>query len=119
MKKLTQTEILHRVLDCKEELGLDTLPTAVQVKQYAGMDWVILKRIGGLKGVSEMTGIPLAKPQRPPKYAKTDGNGEYTSKRKPRSSRADKIEAEMRKQGLSYKDWQTADTLKRVEGLAW
>lgn len=116
MTKLTQTEILQRVLDCKRKLGLDTLPTAVQVKQYAGMDWVILKRIGGLKGISSMTGIPLVRPQR---HAKTDENGEYTSGRKPRPSRADKIEAEMRKIGLHYSDWQKVGTLKREEGKAW
>ena len=91
--KLTQTEIIRRVLDCKETLGLNTLPSRAHLK--------------------EMTGIPMAPNPRRAK-AKVDDTPVPI-----RPSRADKIEAEMRKQGLSYKDWQTADTLKRVDGVAW
>lgn len=111
--KLTDKEILRRVLDCKERLGIDTLPLRSQLKDMTGLDSNILCRVGGLKGISEMTGIPMAPNPRRAK-AKVDDTPVPI-----RPSRADKIEAEMRKQGLSYKDWQTADTLKRVDGVAW
>ncbi|MCO7124148.1 hypothetical protein NIA71_19710 [Ihubacter massiliensis] len=111
--KLTQTEIIQRVLDCKEALGLNTLPLRQQLKEMTGLDSNLLSRVGGLKGLSEMTGIPMAPNPRRAK-AKVDDTPVPI-----RPSRADKIEAEMRKQGLSYKDWQTADTLKRVDGVAW
>ena len=111
--KLTQAEIIRRVLDCKETLGLDTLPLRSQLKEMTGLDSNLLNRVGGLKGISETTGIPMAPNPRRAKVKVDDTPVPI------RPSRADKIEAEMRKQGLSYKDWQTADTLKRVEGMAW
>ncbi len=111
--KLTQAEIIRRVLDCKETLGLNTLPSRAQLKEMTGLDSNLLNRVGGLKGISETTGIPMAPNPRRAKVKVDDTPVPI------RPSRADKIEAEMRKQGLSYKDWQTADTLKRVEGMAW
>lgn len=112
-KKLTQTEIIRRVLACKEALGLNTLPTMAQLKELDGIDQNLLKRVGGLKGISEMTGIPMAPNPRRTKVVETKAPAPI------RPSRAPEIEAEMRKIGRSYKDWQTADTLKRVEGVAW
>ena len=58
MRKKTDTEILKAILDCKRELGLDTLPSARQVKA-AGVCSGQLVRIGGLSNVSRMTGIPM------------------------------------------------------------
>ena len=111
--KLTQTEIIQRVLDCKDALGLNTLPLRQQLKEMTGLDSNLLSRVGGLKGISEMTGMPVAPNPRRAKVKVDDTPVPI------RPSRAFDIEKEMRGRGLHYNDYQKADTLKRVEGMAW
>lgn len=58
MKKKTDTEILKAILDCKRELGLDTLPSARQLKDRR-ISSSQLMRLGGLSNIAKMTGFPM------------------------------------------------------------
>lgn len=57
-EQITQTEIIQRILACKAALGLDTLPNTDDLKKV-GINWNLVRRVGGLQNLSEMTGIPM------------------------------------------------------------
>lgn len=104
-KKLSEEEIIQKILDSKEALGIDHLPTLAQLYEI-GLTQNDLKRIGGLTRVSREYGIPFKRTGREPK------------KQRIRPSRAFEKEREARKQGLHYADLQKAETLRlygRVE----
>lgn len=104
-KKLSEEEIIQTILDSKEALGIDHLPTLAQLYEI-GLTQNDLKRIGGLTRVSREYGIPFKRTGREPK------------KQRIRPSRAFEKEREARKQGLHYADLQKAETLRlygRVE----
>ena len=115
----TYDKVLSEIKRVMELQGIDHLPRYNDLRELTGIGANALQRVGGYKKISEDTGIPLAPVRRKTHYEKAKKTYDYIDHTKPRPSQADKIEAEMRKQGLSYKDWQTADTLKRVEGMAW
>lgn len=98
-KKLSEEEIIQKILDSKEALGIDHLPTLAQLYEI-GLTQNDLKRIGGLTRVSREYGIPFKQTGREPK------------KQRIRPSRAFEKEREARKQGLHYADLQKAETLK-------
>lgn len=104
-KKLSEAEIIQKILDSKEALGIDHMPTVMQLYEI-GLTQNDLKRIGGLTRVSREYGIPFKRTGREPK------------KQRIRPSRAFEKEREARKQGLHYADLQKAETLRlygRVE----
>ena len=104
-KKLSEEEIIQKILDSKEALGIDHMPTVLQLYEI-GLTQNDLKRIGGLTRVSKEYGIPFKRTGREPK------------KQRIRPSRAFEKEREARKQGLHYADLQKAETLRlygRVE----
>lgn len=104
-KKLSEEEIIQKILDSKEALGIDHMPTVLQLYEI-GLTQNDLKRIGGLTRVSREYGIPFKRTGREPK------------KQRIRPSRAFEKEQEARKQGLHYADLQKAETLRlygRVE----
>lgn len=104
-KKLSEEEIIQTILDSKEALGIDHLPTLAQLYEI-GLTQNDLKRIGGLTRVSREYGILFKRTGREPK------------KQRIRPSRAFEKEREARKQGLHYADLQKAETLRlygRVE----
>lgn len=98
-KKLSEAEIIQKILDSKEALGIDHMPTVMQLYEI-GLTQNDLKRIGGLTRVSREYGIPFKRTGREPK------------KQRIRPSRAFEKEREARKQGLHYADLQKAETLK-------
>lgn len=104
-KKLSEEEIIQKILDYKESLGLDHLPTLTQLYEI-GLTQNHLKRIGGLTRVSKEYGIPFKRTGREPKKALGAGQ-------RIRPSRAFEKEQEARKQGLHYKDVQTADSIEK------
>lgn len=109
-KKLSEEEIIQKILDYKESLGLDHLPTLAQLYEI-GLTQNDLKRIGGLTRVSREYGILFKRTGREPKKALGAGQ-------RIRPSRAFEKEREARKQGLHYADLQKAETLRlygRVE----
>lgn len=109
-KKLSEEEIIQKILDSKETLGIDHLPTLAQLYEI-GLTQNDLKRIGGLTRVSREYGIPFKRTVREPKKALGAGQ-------RIRPSRAFEKEREARKQGLHYADLQKAETLRlygRVE----
>ena len=109
-KKLSEEEIIQTILDSKEALGIDHLPTLAQLYEI-GLTQNDLKRIGGLTRVSREYGIPFKRTGREPKKALGAGQ-------RIRPSRAFEKEQEARKQGLHYADLQKAETLRlygRVE----
>lgn len=109
-KKLSEEEIIQKILDSKEALGIDHLPTLAQLYEI-GLTQNDLKRIGGLTRVSREYGIPFKRTGREPKKALGAGQ-------RIRPSRAFEKEREARKQGLHYADLQKAETLRlygRVE----
>lgn len=101
MKKMSDTEILKKILECKEELGLDTLPNATELYEH-GIYSSQMKRVGGLRTVSQLTGIPM-KPRQP----RTERNQSYTDRTKIRSADLKHWSAEKQK----------ADTLARVGSI--
>ena len=104
-KKLSEEEIIQTILDSKEALGIDHLPTLAQLYEI-GLTQNDLKRIGGLTRVSREYGILFKRTGREPK------------KQRIRPSRAFEKEREARKQGLHYADLQKAETIRlygRVE----
>ena len=103
-KKLSEEEIIQTILDSKEALGIDHLPTLAQLYEI-GLTQNDLKRIGGLTRVSREYGIPFKRTGREPKKALGAGQ-------RIRPSRAFEKEREARKQGLHYADLQKAETLK-------
>lgn len=103
-KKLSEEEIIQTILDSKEALGIDRLPTLAQLYEI-GLTQNDLKRIGGLTRVSREYGIPFKRTGREPKKALGAGQ-------RIRPSRAFEKEREARKQGLHYADLQKAETLK-------
>lgn len=103
-KKLSEEEIIQTILDSKEALGIDHLPTLAQLYEI-GLTQNDLKRIGGLTKVSREYGIPFKRTGREPKKALGAGQ-------RIRPSRAFEKEREARKQGLHYADLQKAETLK-------
>lgn len=109
-KKLSEEEIIQTILDSKEALGIDHLPTLAQLYEI-GLTQNDLKRIGGLTRVSREYGIQFKRTGREPKKALGAGQ-------RIRPSRAFEKEQEARKQGLHYADLQKAETLRlygRVE----
>lgn len=109
-KKLSEEEIIQTILDSKEALGIDHLPTLAQLYEI-GLTQNDLKRIGGLTRVSREYRILFKRTGREPK--KVRGAGQRI-----RPSRAFEKEQEARKQGLHYADLQKAETLRlygRVE----
>lgn len=109
-KKLSEEEIIQKILDSKEALGIDHMPTVLQLYEI-GLTQNDLKRIGGLTRVSREYGIPFKRTGREPKKALGAGQ-------RIRPSRAFEKEREARKQGLHYADLQKAETLRlygRVE----
>lgn len=110
VKKLSEEEIIQKILDSKEALGIDHMPTVLQLYEI-GLTQNDLKRIGGLTRVSKEYGIPFKRTGREPKKALGAGQ-------RIRPSRAFEKEQEARKQGLHYADLQKAETLRlygRVE----
>lgn len=104
-KKLSEEEIIQTILDSKETLGIDHLPTLAQLYEI-GLTQNDLKRIGGLTRVSREYGIPFKR------------TGKLGAEQRIRPSRAFEKEQEARKQGLHYADLQKAETLRlygRVE----
>lgn len=122
MRKKSDTEILKAILDCKRELGLDTLPSARQVIEF-GVCSGQLVRIGGLSNVSQMTGIPMY------------GNPEKRELKKESKKRGEKkTEADVIKRVLDLKEelgiehlptfnqivvetWVTQNDMRRIGGL--
>ena len=103
-KKLSEEEIIQKILDSKEALGIDHMPTVLQLYEI-GLTQNDLKRIGGLTRVSREYGIPFKRTGREPKKALGAGQ-------RIRPSRAFEKEREVRKQGLHYADLQKAETLR-------
>lgn len=103
-KKLSEEEIIQKILDSKEALGIDHMPTVLQLYEI-GLTQNDLKRIGGLTRVSREYGIPFKRTGREPKKALGAGQ-------RIRPSRAFEKEREARKQGLHYADLQKAETLR-------
>lgn len=103
-KKLSEAEIIQKILDSKEALGIDHMPTVLQLYEIE-LTQNDLKRIGGLTRVSREYGIPFKRTGREPKKALGAGQ-------RIRPSRAFEKEREARKQGLHYADLQKAETLK-------
>lgn len=103
-KKLSEEEIIQKILDSKEALGIDHMPTVLQLYEI-GLTQNDLKRIGGLTRVSKEYGIPFKRTGREPKKALGAGQ-------RIRPSRAFEKEREARKQGLHYADLQKAETLR-------
>ena len=104
-KKLSEAEIIQKILDSKEALGIDHMPTVLQLYEI-GLTQNDLKRIGGLTRVSREYGIPFKR------------TGKLGAEQRIRPSRAFEKEQEARKQGLHYADLQKAETLRlygRVE----
>lgn len=109
-KKLSEEEIIQKILDSKEALEIDHMPTVLQLYEI-GLTQNDLKRIGGLTRVSREYGIQFKRTGREPKKALGAGQ-------RIRPSRAFEKEREARKQGLHYADLQKAETLRlygRVE----
>lgn len=100
-KKLSEEEIIQTILDSKEALGIDHLPTLAQLYEI-GLTQNDLKRIGGLTRVSREYGIPFKR------------TGKLGAGQRIRPSRAFEKEREARKQGLHYADLQKAETLKII-----
>lgn len=64
--KVTTQEIIHRVKDAMKVLGIkDHLPTVNEMIQYGKLNQVLLKRVGGVKGISLMLGLPPAPVKKP------------------------------------------------------
>jgi hypothetical protein len=103
-KKLSEEEIIQKILDSKEALGIDHLPTLAQLYEI-GLTQNDLKRIGGLTRVSREYGIQFKRTGREQKKALGAGQ-------RIRPSRAFEKEREARKQGLHYADLQKAETLR-------
>ena len=103
-KKLSEEEIIQKILDSKEALGIDHMPTVLQLYEI-GLTQNDLKRIGGLTRVSREYGIPFKRTGREPKKA-------LGAEQRIRPSRAFEKEREARKQGLHYADLQKAETLR-------
>lgn len=108
-KKLSEAEIIQKILDSKEALGIDHLPTLAQLYEI-GLTQNDLKRIGGLTRVSREYGILFKRTGREPKKALGAGQ-------KIRPSGAFKKERELRKNGLHYRDAQVAETLAMVGSI--
>lgn len=104
-KKLSEEEIIQKILDSKEALGIDHMPTVLQLYEI-GLTQNDLKRIGGLTRVSKEYGIPLKRKRRMAQK-KEEAVGQRI-----RPSRAFEKEREARKQGLHYADLQKAETLR-------
>lgn len=103
-KKLSEAEIIQKILGSKEALGIDHMPTVLQCYEI-GLTQNHLKRIGGLTRVSREYGIPFKRTGREPKKALGAGQ-------RIRPSRAFEKEREARKQGLHYADLQKEETLR-------
>lgn len=71
--------------------------------------------LGGRKGISEMTGLPIKKNNYPDRT--NPENMDRFAKENITPSRAFKIEADARKKGLRYADIQKAKTLELVGGV--
>lgn len=108
-KKLSEEEIIQTILDSKETLGIDHMPTVLQLYEI-GLTQNDLKRIGGLTRVSREYGIPFKRTGREPKKALGAGQ-------RIRPSGAFKKERELRKNGLHYRDAQVAETLAMVGSI--
>lgn len=103
-KKLSEKEIIQTILDSKETLGIDHLPTLAQLYEI-GLTQNDLKRIGGLMRVSREYGIPFKR------------TGKLGAEQRIRPSGAFKKERELRKNGLHYRDAQVAETLAMVGSI--
>lgn len=77
----------------------------------AGLTESALHKMGGRKGLSTITGLPLAKSSR------GEANMPRLEKWTGKPSKAFDIEAEAREQGLCYADIQKAKTLAMVGGV--
>lgn len=99
--KLSNTEILREILSCKEALGLDTLPSAAELYEY-GVYSAQLTRVGGLRNVSQMTGIQMK-----PRRLRTERNEPFTDRTKIRTADLKNWSAERQK----------AETLAMVGGI--
>lgn len=53
-----QHEIINKILECRKELGIKTLPTARQLSKF-GIYSNQLMIVGGLTKVAKITGIPM------------------------------------------------------------
>lgn len=99
--KLSNTEILREILSCKEALGLDTLPSAPELYEY-GVYSAQLTRVGGLRNVSQMTGIQMK-----PRRLRTERNEPFTDRTKVRPADLKNWSAERQK----------AETLRMVGSI--
>lgn len=105
-KQVSEREIIQKILDCKEALGIDHMPALTQLYE-TGLTQKDIKKVGGLRRVSEKTGIPLGRTGRTPK-------DDIFEKQNIRPSRAFEKEREARKMGLHFADLQKSETLKIV-----
>lgn len=100
-EQITQTEIIQRILACKAALGLDTLPNTDDLKKV-GINWNLVRRVGGLQNLSEMTGIPMK-----PRRLRTERNEPFTDRTKVRPADLKNWSAERQK----------AETLRMVGSI--
>lgn len=107
----TEEKVIAEIRRVMDVLGINHLPTRNQIVELAGIWDKQLKENGGLKGISEKTGIPMhPKPKTYNKGGQLPGQGR--EKWTGRPSRAAEIEAKARKSGLHYADLQKAKTLR-------
>ncbi len=107
----TEEKVIAEIRRVMDVLGINHLPTRNQIVEFAGIWDYSLNKFGGLKGISEKTGIPMhPKPKTYNKGGKLPGQGR--EKWNGRPSRASEIEAKARKSGLHYADLQKAETLR-------
>lgn len=107
----TNELVLKTIQDVMKTLNIEHLPTMMQLKDVGGLHDKQIRKLGGLRSISTMTGIPMS--PKPKTYDRSENvTGQVVEKWNGRPSRATEIEAKARKQGLSYADLQKAETLR-------
>lgn len=112
MKQWTFEELMEAICKLMKELHTDRLPTCDQLEKV-GIYGNTLKKFGGIRNISSLTGIPTARAVRNAKGEGYPGIEKWTG----RPSRAAEIEAKARKEGLHYADLQKEETLRIAGGI--
>lgn len=97
-----------------KENNFTEVPTNEQFRIDGGIPQKALTMLGGRKGISEMTGLPIRKKNYPDRTLNIEN---LIDKESVIPSNAFQIEKEAREQGLRYADIQKAKTLAMVGGV--
>ena len=98
-----------------KDMGGTEVPTVEEFKMDGGIPQSALTMLGGRKGISIMTGLPIKKNAYPDRTSVE--KFDQFAEEKVTPSKAFQIEAEARQQGLRYADIQKAKTLAMVGGV--